>query len=78
MREAIRRVRELVRRKGPAFSSSPSILDLQSAATAIGGGGGAGEEVVGTGVKDQFGPSSYPLDPHGLMSVEVVRGPALC
>jgi hypothetical protein len=48
MREAIRRVRELVRRKGPAFSSSPSILDIQPAETAIGGdGGGGGEEEVG-------------------------------
>jgi hypothetical protein len=50
MREAIRRVRELVRRKGPAFSSSPSILDLQRAATAI-GGGGAGEEEGGTWIE---------------------------
>lgn len=44
MREAIRRVRELVRRKGPGFSSSPSILGTRRAATAD-GGGGAGEEM---------------------------------
>ena len=66
MREAIRRVRELVRRNGPACSSSPSILDPQRAARAI-GGGGAGEEEEGDWSEEPFGafgPSSSPLDAH--------------